>query len=156
MSPASSLYRLAGDVKEPTNFSQRVGKVARGVVVRLYFEKFLNLGHLQLSKRCDPPNAVWLKVPEKYCKLKKEICQECPKLASTIQNPKLANRVQNPQSATRVQNPKSATSVQNQPLVPKMQNSPQVSKSVPYKCPKFKNRPLVSKIKNWLTESKIK
>ena len=40
MSPASSLYRLAGDVKEPTNFSQRVGKVARGVVVRLYFEKF--------------------------------------------------------------------------------------------------------------------
>lgn len=103
MSPAS-LYWLAGDVKEPTNFSQRVGKVARGVVVRLYFEKFLNLGHLQLSKRCDPPNAVWLKVPEKYCKLKKEICQECPKLASTIQNPKLATRVQNPQSATSVQN----------------------------------------------------
>ena len=151
MSPASSLYRLAGDVKEPTNFSQRVGKVACGVVVRLYFEKFLNLGHLQLSKRCDPPN-----VPEKYCKLKKEICQECPKLASTIQNPKLATRVQNPQSATRLQNPKSATSVQNQPLVPKMQNSPQVSTSVPHKCPKLKNRPLVSKIKNWLPESKIK
>ena len=147
MSPASSLYRLAGVVKEPTNFSQRVGKVARGVVVRLYFEKFLNLGHLQLSKRCDPPNAVWLKVPEKYCKLKKEICQECPKLASTIQNPKLATRVQNPQSAT---------SVQNQPLVPKMQNSPQVSTSVPHKCPKFKNRPLVSKIKNRLPGSKIK
>ena len=126
MSPASSLYRLAGDVKEPTNFSQRVGKVACGVVVRLYFEKFLNLGHLQLSKRCDPPN-----VPEKYCKLKKEICQECPKLASTIQNPKLATRVQNPQSATRLQNPKSATSVQipNGTLGSKIPNRTLVSKS---------------------------
>ena len=145
MSPASSLYRLAGDVKEPTNFSQRVGKVACGVVVRLYFEKFLNLGHLQLSKRCDPPNAVWLKFPEKYCKLKKEIYQECPKLASTIQNPKLATRVQNPQSAPRLQNPKSARISHWCPQC-----------KIPHKCPKSKNRPLVSKIKHRLLESNNK
>ena len=32
-SPASSLYLLAGDVKEPTHLSQRVENVARGDVV---------------------------------------------------------------------------------------------------------------------------
>ena len=138
MSPAS-LHWLAGDVKEPTHFSQRVGNVAPGGL------KFLNLGYLQLSKRCEPPNAVWLKFPEKYCKLKKEICQECPKLASTIQSPKLATRVQNPQSAPRLQNPKSARISHWCPRC-----------KIPHTCPKSKNRPLVSKIKHRLLESNNK
>ena len=68
-SPASSLYWLAGDVKELTHLSQRVGNVAPSVVVWLVYWKLGVSVRLFPAQFCkiDPAKVPWGVVNQTMC-----------------------------------------------------------------------------------------